>query len=122
MRKAHKLSADTALADFFGTPDRDTFIVHAGDGLKTVADFDVTQDRLMVDVDGGYSDLFLDDVHDGSVLQLFTGGRIEIHAADANHDGITDTAVDAYGAEGEVHVVLLSVDPDSLHGWNLAGG
>lgn len=64
----------------------------------------------------------LETFHDGMVIDNFGGGRVEIHRVDANHDGIADTAIDAFGAGGELHVVLFSVDPDSLHGWNLAGG
>ena len=109
-------------ADYLGTAAADTFIIRAGD-IKTVSGFDPAHDRVMFDVNHSYSDILtLEKPHDGFEFDTFSGAHLSVSAVDYNHDGIGDTAITLSGIDGSGTVILFSVDPDSLWGWNLAGG
>jgi hypothetical protein len=119
---ARKAKAAVLGSDLLGTDANDTFILH-GDGLRTISGFDPAHDRVMFDVNHSYSDIItLDKPYDGMELDTWGGAHLSVHALDYNGDGIMDTQVSLSGIDGTATAVLLSVDPDSLYGWNLAGG
>jgi hypothetical protein len=119
---ARKAKAAAVSSDLSGTDAADTFILH-GDGLRTISGFNPANDRVMFDVNHSYSDiLYFGQLHDGLEFDTFSGAHLSVHAGDFNGDGILDTQVSLSGIDGTASVILLSVDPDSLWGWNLAGG
>lgn len=121
MKHGHKQAA-TLSADLAATDGADTFIVRAGD-TDTISGFDPSADRVMFDVNHSYSDIVtLQKPYDGFEFDTFSGAHLEVHALDYNGDGITDTQILMSGVDGTATAILLSVDPDSLWGWNLAGG
>jgi hypothetical protein len=119
---ARKAKAAVLGSDLAGSDANDTFILH-GSSLSTISNFDPAHDRVMFDVNHSYSDiLYLGQLHDGLEFDTFSGAHLSVHAGDFNGDGIVDTQVSLSGADGTATAILLSVDPDSLYGWNLAGG
>jgi hypothetical protein len=119
---ARKAKAAVLGSDLLGTDANDTFILH-GDGFRTISGFDPAHDRVMFDVNHSYSDiLYLGQLSDGLEFDTFSGAHLSVHAGDYNGDGIMDTQVSLSGIDGTATAILLSVDPDSLYGWNLAGG
>jgi hypothetical protein len=111
-----KVKAAAVSSDLLGTADNDVFFIQ--DGSVNVSGFDPAHDKLLF-VGNGYSDiLYLGQLHDGLSFDTFNGSHFEVHAGDFNNDGIVDTEISGSGSV--VH--LLGVDPDSLYGWNLAGG
>jgi len=101
------------------TAGADALYFHAVNGsqLHTVTGFDPTMDKLVLDFDRTYSDIIaLGEIHDGTVIHDFGGGRVEFHSVNGG------TEIDAYGSLGELHIFLDGLNVDSLHASNIAGG
>jgi hypothetical protein len=112
----HAKTAAVTGADIVATPDADKLFIQ--DGAVTISGFDAAHDRLLF-VGNSYSDiLYFGDIHDGLSFDTFVGSHFEVHAGDFNGDGLIDTQI----VGSDSIVTLLSVDPASLHPWNLMGG
>lgn len=97
------------------TPDADKFFIQ--DGTTTIAGFG-HDDRLLF-VGNSYSDiLYLGKLYDGWSMDTITGVHFEAHSLDVNGDGVMDAQI--VGSDSIVN--LLSVDLDSLYGWQIMGG
>ena len=119
-KHVHALAVDD---QFIGTASADKFWLHAGS--NTVVGFDPLADRIGFDVGHAYNDImFLGSLSDGMTFGNGYGtASFAVHAGDFNGDGIGDTRIEAFNADGlAVTVDILGVAPDQLHGWNLIGG
>lgn len=107
-----------------GGAGHDQFWFRDGFGTDVVTDFNQAEDRIGVDVAGGYSDIwYLGQIHDGDVLTSFSGASLEFHSVDYNLDGIPDTQVIVYDQSGlQGTIYLLSQPVDELFGYNFMGG
>lgn len=103
-----------------GTAEADVFVLRAGQGDKTVENFDAADgDRVMFDY-GTYSDIMIfDRLYDGRTWSNFNDtATFTVSANDVNGDGAVDTVISV----NEDSITLLGVAPDSLWGSCLFGG
>jgi hypothetical protein len=102
------------------TNDADVFILRAGGGDETIAGFDPSEDRVLFDIGGAYTDVwFLGRVEETTYSNWTGTASITVSAVDQDGDGVTDTRIDTSTGDS---VTLLGVEPGSLFGWNLMGG
>ena len=99
-----------------------------GGGVDTVLDFDPKHDTLLFDIGNDLENSVLPprgSLFDGQVFSNKRGDAIfEVHAVDANGDGVMDTRIDAFGTEfgDQQSLILLGVAPSDLNASNIIGG
>ena len=112
-----------------GTNQRDTFVLTAGGGDDTVTGFVFDRgagDRILLDSGTGVYDGILPPLgylFDGQVFENSAGtATFEIHAVDANGDGVTDTQIVMISPDSVDSITLLGVAPDTITSAAIYGG